>query len=132
MNAQELKNKTKDEVFDFIRQRLSHSLEERDLKYVNEADFKKEHMRFRMSGERDIDVPLDIVHNQSVINKFADLGIYKGADFINTSFWKGSGMLYIGILGSGELNHCPIEEIEISGWGTVDIIYEILKKTILD
>jgi len=49
MEIAQLKQMTKEEILNFIRQRLSFSSDiKRQLKHVNEDAFNKEHRRFEM------------------------------------------------------------------------------------
>ena len=51
MEITDLKQMTKEEVFNFIRQRLSFSKElQEQFRHVNKDDLAKEHRRFEMSG----------------------------------------------------------------------------------
>lgn len=50
MEITDLKQMTKEEVFNFIRQRLSFSKElQEQFRHVNKDDLAKEHRRFEMS-----------------------------------------------------------------------------------
>ena len=51
MEITDLKQMTKEEVFNFIRQRLSFSKElQEQFRHVNKDALAKEHRRFEMSG----------------------------------------------------------------------------------
>ncbi|MCS3100644.1 hypothetical protein NXW38_12565 [Bacteroides ovatus] len=51
MEITDLKQMTKEEVFNFIRQRLSFSKElQEQFRHVNKDDLAKEHRKFEMSG----------------------------------------------------------------------------------
>jgi len=125
MEKYDLKSKTKEQVLDFIRQRLSFSNEiQTQLRYITETDFRKEHRRFNMSGYEDITGECT-KFNLAILNEFADLGIYDYTSYLFLDFYKGCGTLYYKYFGE-DLN----QELEFAGLGTTDIIYEILKKTI--
>lgn len=76
MEITDLKQMTKEEVFNFIRQRLSFSKElQEQFRHVNKDDLAKEHRRFEMSGNESKTGQCTIF-NTAILNEFADLGIY--------------------------------------------------------
>src|SRR5690554_3051186 len=105
---------SKPEVMDFIRRKLT-----KDGRPVDE------HLRFEMSGYEDY-TGETTVHNLSLINTFAYLGIYDYTDFLTIDFYKGTGTVYLSWFGTNEL-----VEYDYSGYGTTEIIYEIFSLTIL-
>ena len=66
-----------------------------------------------------------MVHNQMLLNQFADLGIYEYVEYLQLSFYKGG--CYIHLQYWGEDNHICIEE---HGLGTTEIIERVLDLTI--
>ena len=75
MEITDLKQMTKEEVFNFIRQRLSFSKElQEQFRHVNKDDLAKEHRRFEMSGNESKTGQCTIF-NTAILNEFADLGI---------------------------------------------------------
>ena len=124
-NLEFLKNANKEEIMAFIRKKLEFEpFILSQLKSLIDLD-GKEHKRFVMSGY-DIDFPgTCTVHNQSILNIFAYLGIYDYTKFLFLDFYKGYGTLYL------EYWETDIsEEIEFDNLGTTEIIYEIFKLTI--
>ena len=76
MEITNLKQMTKEEVFNLIRQRLSFGDElQQQLRHVDKDKFMKEHRRFEMSGF-ETQTGWCTVFNNDILNKFADLGIY--------------------------------------------------------
>ena len=120
-----LKKQSKEDVFDFIRQRLV--FDENllgQLRHIDKGEMRKEHRRFEMSGYEN-EKGQCTVFNISILNEFADLGIYDYTDYLFLDFYKGTPTLYLRYFQSNE----EIEE-EFNGYGTVEIIYEIFEKTI--
>jgi hypothetical protein len=120
-----LKSKTKEQLLEFIRQRLSFNDEIKShLRYTDKEIFSTEHKRFEMSGYegKTGECTKD---NLAILNIFADLGIYDYTSYLFLDFYKGVGTLYFQYFGENE-NH----EIELSGYGTTEIIDMILQKTI--
>ena len=64
--------------------------------------------------------------NNSVLNTFADLGIYDYTSYLFLDFYKGSPTLYLKYFYENE----NLEFNEWSGYGTIEIIYEIFELTI--
>ena len=63
MEITDLKQMTKEEVFNFIRQRLSFSKElQEQFRHVNKDDLAKEHRRFEMSGNESKTGPVSYTH----------------------------------------------------------------------
>ena len=81
---------TKEEVLNFIRQRLSFSAEiKRQLKHVNEDAFNKEHRRFEMSGNEET-TGWCTLFNTAILNEFANLGIYDYTSYLFLDFDNGT------------------------------------------
>lgn len=125
MIVKKLQSMTKEEVKDFIRSVLSFEDIEEHLRYVNKDDFKKEHLRFKMSGYESIPGECT-TENMAILNKFAYLGIYDYTTYLFLDFYKGNGTLYYQYFRSFSDN---IEE-DFGGYGTVEIIYAIFERTI--
>lgn len=125
MTAEELKIKSKTDVLDFIRERLSFAQRiPEQLRHVDEKLFKKEHRRFDMSGYEDISGE-NTVFNLSILNEFANLGIYDYTSYLFLDFYKGSVTLYLKYF--YEQDNL---EYDLSGSTTSEIIYEIFQRTI--
>lgn len=125
MTKELLQIKSKDEVFDFIRERLRFdSSIESQLKYIDKEAFKKEHRRFEMSGYEDKTGDCT-KHNLAIVNEFADLGIYDYTNYLFLDFYKGSAMLYLQYFNDDENL-----VFYLTGSRTIEIIYEIFEKTI--
>ena len=82
MEITNLKQMTKEEVFNLIRQRLSFGDElQQQLRHVDKDKFMKEHRRFEMSGF-ETQTGWCTVFNNDILNKFADLGIYNYTSYL--------------------------------------------------
>lgn len=126
MTVETLKQKTKEEIYEFIRERLAFNNDiSEQLRYVNTEAFKKEHKRFDMSGY-ETETGKCTVDNLAILNLFADLGIYNYTSYLFLDFYKGTPTLYLKY-------KCSEDNLEFdySGYGTTDIIYEVFLKTIL-
>jgi hypothetical protein len=120
------KVKTKEEVLEFIRERLSFSENiESHLKYVDKDLFRKEHRRFEMSGYENKTGECT-EHNMSIVNLFAYLGIYDYTHYLFLDFYKGQGTLYFQYFGDDQ----PYSE-DLGGCSTAEIIFTIFEITIL-
>ena len=120
-----LKKQSKEEVYDFIRSRLAFDdnlLEQ--LRHIDKDQMKKEHRRFDMSGYESKKGECT-VSNISILNVFADLGIYDYTDYLFLDFYKGTPTLYMQYFQSDE----RLQE-DFNGYGTVELIYEIFERTI--
>lgn len=125
----ELKKMPKEEVLNFIRQKLAF-----DENYISQLryivrnsdceDWQKEHRRFEMSGYEG-EVGFCTTHNLAILNEFAYLGIYDYTKYLFLDFYKGSCTLYLQYCGEYENL-----EFDFSGYGTTEIIFEIFEKTI--
>src|SRR4051812_26678868 len=90
-----LQTKTKEEILDFIRQRLAFKNNiSSQLRHIDKEIFKKEHRRFDMSGYED-ETGQCTKHNLAIVNEFADLGIYDYTNYLFLDFYKGQGTLYL-------------------------------------
>jgi len=124
MSTEVLKNKNKEEIMNFIRQRLSFDSISSSLRKVDKDLFEKEHRRFEMSGYES-NIGECTVHNMAIVNEFADLGIYNHTHYLFVDFHKGCGTLYLRYFGDSRNL-----EFDLSGYGTTEIIYKILEVTI--
>lgn len=123
--AEMLKTKNKKDIFNFIRSRLSFEDDlVSQLRHIDSYVVKKEHRRFEMSGYESHKGECTL-HNLSILNAFADLGIYDYTSYLHLDFYKGSGTLYIKYFH----NHENLE-FELGGYKTTEIIYFIFEKTI--
>lgn len=120
-----LQKNPKNEVLNFIRQRLAFKNDiESQLRHIDKDGFKKEHRRFEMSGYEN-QTGQCTKHNLDIVNEFADLGIYDYTSYLFLDFYKGHGTLYLKYFNDSENL-----EFELGGYGTTEIIYEIFQKTI--
>jgi len=124
MNKHELKDLSKDDVMEFIRDRLSFKNVASHLRHVDEDAFKKEHRRFDMMGYESKTGECTISNNE-ILNLFADLGIYDYTSYLFLDFYKGTPTLYLKYF--NEKDNC---EFDFNNFGTVQIIYKIFEKTI--
>lgn len=125
METTVLKQKSKEEVLDFIRERLSFSKEiQNQLRHVDEDEFKKEHRRFDMSGYEST-TGKSTVFNSAILNEFADLGIYNYTSYLFLDFYKGIPTLYLKYFFEDENL-----AFDFSAFSTCDIIYAIFELTI--
>lgn len=125
MEVTNLKQKSKEEVLDFIRERLSFSEEmQNQLRHVDIDAFKKEHRRFDMS-EYESTTGRSTVFNAAILNEFADLGIYNYTSYLFLDFYKGIPTLYLKYFFEDENL-----EFDFSSYPTCDIIYAIFELTI--
>jgi hypothetical protein len=126
MTAEELKSKSKDEVMNFIRQRLSFNEKiTSSMRNLESDQVEKQHKRFEMSGYESKTGECT-VWNTSVLNEFADLGIYDYTSYLFLDFYKGTPILYLKYFQKNE----DLEFDEWGGYGTTEIIYEIFQLTI--
>ena len=127
--AETLKEKSKAEVFEFIKKELKFNEDViSQLRYSlsdpSEHEWKKEHRRFDMSG---YDGKKNCtVFNTAILNVFAYLGIYDYTEYLFLDFHKGHCKLYLKYW-NGTKN---LELIDSGGYGTTEIIYEVFLNTI--
>ena len=115
----------KEEVFNFIRQRLAFSDElKRQLKHINEDEFKKEHRRFEMSGCEKA-TGWCTIFNTAILNEFANLGIYDYTSYLFLDFDKGTPTVYLKYFSDNENL-----EYDLNGYSTTEIIFTIFELTI--
>ena len=125
MTRENLKTKSKEEVYEFIRQRLSfENIISNNLRNIDKEAFNKEHKRFEMSGYENKTGECT-QYNLAILNEFADLGIYDYTSYLFLDFYKGCGTLYFQYFGETENI-----ELNFNGYGTTEIIYNIFEKTI--
>jgi hypothetical protein len=124
MTKEVLGSMSKDEVLDFIRERLAFNNIGSQLRHIDSDSFKKEHRRFEMSGYES-ETGECTKFNLAIVNEFADLGIYDYTSYLFLDFYKGHGTLYLKYFHEKENL-----EFEFGGYGTMEIIYEIFQKTI--
>jgi len=129
--VEELRSRGKKEVLDYIRCRLAIGMES-----------TIEHKRFNMSGynngenkrcntlesKKGSGVGSCTLSNLEVLNTFADLGIYDYTTYLFLDFFKGTPTLYFQYF--DDWANIENHKKEFSGWGTIEIIYEIFLVTI--
>lgn len=126
MKVQELKNMPKEEILNFIRQRLSSEESEiGSLRKLESDKVEKKHKKFDMSGY-ETKPGYCTVWNTSLLNEFADIGLYDYTSYLFLDFYKGIPTLYLKYFQKDE----NLEFDEWGGFGTTEIIYEIFKLTI--
>ncbi len=126
MTVEELQSKPKNEIMDFIRNRLSFNEGiNSSMRYIDSEQVAKQHKRFDMSGYES-NTGQCTVWNTSVLNEFANLGIYDYTSYLFLDFYKGEPTLYLKYFYENE----DLVFNEWGGLGTVEIIYEIFKLTV--
>lgn len=126
MTAEELKKMPKEKVLDFIRERLRLDSELIDtLRNIDSEQLKNQHKRFDMSGYES-QTGKCTIWNLSILNEFADLGIYDFTSYLFLDFYKGTPTIYLKYFNENE----NLEIDDISGYGTTEIIYKIFQLTI--
>ncbi len=126
MNIEELKVAPKEDVLNYIRHKLAFSSELLiDARHIDKDALSKEHRRFDMSGYESKTGECTI-KNLSIINTFAELGIYDYTEYLFVDFYKGHGTLYY-----KDFFEYGNKEIDLGGLGTTEIIYKIFLATIL-
>lgn len=121
----ELKSKSKEQIFDFIRETLSCKNIINDLRHINRDEFIKEHRRFDMSGYDGDEVGHCTVKNMDIVNEFAFLGIYDYTHYLFIDFYKGGGWIHLRYW-----NEKQETLIDLDSIGTVEMIYTIFELTI--
>ena len=106
MKLERLKTASKDEIIDFIR-------------------LKKGDLHFEFSGY-ETETGQCTIHNQKVLNVFAEYGIYNFTSYLFLDFYKGCPTVYLKYWDSNE--HL---EQSFYGYSSSEIIYEIFKLTII-
>jgi|SRR5690554_1911832 len=126
MTAEELKKMPKEKALDFIRERLRIDEGLIDsLRNIDSEQLKNQHKRFEMSGYES-QTGKCTVWNMSILNEFADLGIYDYTSYLFLDFYKGTPTIYLKYFHENE----NIEIDDLSGYGTTEIIYKIFQLTI--
>lgn len=126
MTSEELKELSKEAVMDFIRKRLSFETEViSSLRKIEPEELKNQHKRFDMSGYES-QTGKCTIWNLSVLNEFADLGIYDHTSYLFLDFYKGTPTIYLKYFSESE----NIEIDDLSGCGTTEIIYKVFELTI--
>jgi hypothetical protein len=132
-----LLNWNENQIKDFIRERL-RIIEPETIsdnvrckgtteEYITFLEIlTKQHRRFKMSGY-EVKTGQCTTKNQEILNLFADLGVYDYTYYLFLDFYKGTPTLYLKYWG-----HDENLEFTYDGYGTVEIIYEIFKLTILN
>lgn len=106
MKIDQIKKMTQDEIINFIRE-------------------KKGDLHFEFSGYESKTGECTI-HNQKVLNVFAEYGIYNYTKYLFLDFYKGCPTVYLQYWDSNE--HV---EHSFFGYSSSEIIYEIFKLTII-
>lgn len=128
MTKEQLREMSKDEVMEFIRDRLKMEKGvSQSVKCLELRSDENDHYRFDMSGYENKTGECTI-YNLSVLNKFADLGIYDYTTYLFLDFYKGTATLYFQYFyGSEDRSH---QVVDLTGKGTRQIIYSIFELTI--
>lgn len=126
MTAEELKKMPKEKVLDFIRERLRLDTELiASLRNIESEQLENQHKRFEMSGYES-QTGKCTTWNLSILNEFADLGIYDFTSYLFLDFYKGTPTIYLKYFNETE----NLEIDDLSGYGTTEIIYKIFQLTI--
>lgn len=128
ITAEELKKLDKDQVLAFIRESLKFDdvlLEQ--FRRIDQEELKNQHRRFEMSGY-DNGTGTTTITNMGILNTFAYLGIYDYTSVLFIDAYKGLITVYYQYWGENCLNST---DDDLSGWGTVEILYRIFELTIL-
>ncbi|MGJ1193767.1 hypothetical protein ACR788_23745 [Sphingobacterium siyangense] len=127
--VQEMKSWKDEEILEFIRKRLTISLDSEE--FARHGIFSQEEikLRFDMSGYEGTTGSVT-VGNQAILNRFANLGIYDYTKYLFLDFYKGSGTVYWQYWSFFPTDE-PNEHEDLSGYTTSEIILFIFKKTIL-
>ena len=105
---------------------------------VRGDNYEKEHYRFYMSGYDGGCPGQCTTHNQMVLNKFADCGIYDGVFFLTIEFYKGTPFIIYRYWDDywrdqiDSKSESLMNVIELPGYGTVEIIMEVFKIAIFN
>jgi len=128
MTVETLKQMSKDDVLDFIRQRRTITKEDGSIE--------------KLSFDFDARDTKGTIHNMNILNLFADLGIYDTTNLLFLNSRKGNFMLYMLYWADeGTVISIPEKDIfhdenkylvfdEYGGWSTSEIIYDVFEKTI--
>ncbi len=126
-----IRNMSEPEVEQYIRNRLRFDRNiEHSLRYkLGPDESENQHYRFSMDE--------DYAYNMGILLKFEDLGIFDYYEFLSLRFYKGGGYVTYGNASLGMSFKKQKEQFELNeitdlySRGTVEIIYEIFKITIL-
>ncbi|MET3028486.1 hypothetical protein ABXT06_17530 [Flavobacterium sp. UW10123] len=125
MTAEILKTKSKEEVLNFIRERLSFGISSQIREDVPGEFDRTQHRRFEMSGYESVTGETTLF-NQAILNEFAYLGIYDYTHYLFLDFYKGTPYIYLKYWNDIQ----NLEFDEFSAYTTSEIIYEIFNLTI--
>lgn len=114
------------EVYDDLRD-YEYNLFEKDEVKLRNSKYK-EHKRFEMSGYGETAATCSI-HNNNILRLFVDWGLYSQIEFIYVDAYKGNITLHYKEWGSDDYK-CV--EDEYGGWGTVDILYDIIQRVVVN
>lgn len=118
MTAESLQLLTKEDCLDFIRYTLQYP----ELRHCNHTT---EHHRFNMTGYDNNTSGSNVIENQSILYKFAYLGIYDYTQYLFMDFYKGTPVVYLAYWLNEEHYNW-----DLLGYTTSEIIYFIFEKTI--
>lgn len=128
LNEKTIKTANPSEIVAMIRDKLSISENSRYIKnHHNRCSFSqtREGLAFNFSGYDGNKADNCASHNLYILELFSGLGIYSYHDALTLTSWK--GCIDIITIYNGEVK----DFIELGGYTTTDIIYEILKLTTL-
>ena len=117
MTKEQLKKMSKDDVLEFIR----------EIRTTKRFFRKDKKLSFEMSGY-ELTKGECTRYNQTILNKFAFLGIYDYTDYLFLDFYKGCGTLWLKYFQDEETY--DNDSGEFGGWSTSEIIYRIFELTI--
>lgn len=115
---------TDDEIRTFIRERLKfEKLISNSIRGLDYKAMKKEHYRFDFDG--------GFIENMDIMKKFKDCGIYDYVIFFALSSAEGNiDIVYCWRRGTNANE--ILRNDEYGGWGTVEIILEVIKKLYIE
>jgi hypothetical protein len=128
MKTIEISKMNEKQLDKFILDRLSFgSSIDGSLRHIDRDDSKKqEHYRFEMSGFDMNGVGSCTKENLFILNLFANCGIYDYTKFMFLDFYKGVVTLYFQYWRTDD-----VIELDLSGYGTRQIIKEVIERTVL-
>jgi hypothetical protein len=126
ITPEKLRKMSKEEIKLFIRMSLT-----------DEGNYIEDHKRFDMSGY-DCNYTSELkdrrgentINNMEIINTFAYLGIYDYTEYVFVDFYKGISKIHLKYFYNEDDDECNLE-IELTGEGTIQIIYTLFELTIL-
>ena len=103
-------------------------LKETTIKEIirKKLNFNGSRLRFNMSGYDGRDTGDCTIYNLSILNTFAEFGIYDYTTYLFVDFYKGIGTLYLQYFESGEEL-----KVDLNCMTTTEIIYKVFEMTIL-